>query len=544
MIVEEKTPSPSSLSSEPLLHLQDLRVSFEHDGNEEEVVKGISLTINKGEILALVGESGSGKSVTAFSILQLLPYPQAKHPSGSIQFENTELINAEPETLRKLRGNRISMIFQEPMVALNPLHTLEKQIGEVLMLHQGLSRQEAKTRTVELLARVKLPNPDRLLNTYPNELSGGQRQRAMIAMAIANQPSLLIADEPTTALDVTLQAEILDLLHALQRHSAMSILLITHDLNLVKRFADRVAVMEKGVLVETADTQSLFSNPQQPYTQALLAAEPSGEPIPLTDPSTPALLTVQDVKVWFPLYKGIFRRVYDHVRAVDGISFTLVPRQTIGIVGESGSGKSTLALALLRLIKSTGQITYKTHHLSALNNNKMRPLRAELQMVFQDPFASLSPRLSIRQIIAEGLTIHQPQLSTETIDQRVVEALKEVDLDPATRFRYPHEFSGGQRQRIAIARALILKPKIIILDEPTSALDRSIQVQIIQLLKDLQDRHDLSYLFISHDLSVIRAISHDVIVMHAGKVVESGPIQRVFADPQHAYTQQLLNATR
>jgi microcin C transport system ATP-binding protein len=533
---------PIQSPPETLLTVEDLSVTFQQGDRQTQAVKGISFNVNAGEILALVGESGSGKSVTAFSILQLLPYPLASHPNGSIRFKGTELINAAPKTLLGLRGNQISMIFQEPMVALNPLHTLQKQLTEVLFLHQGLNKKAARARALELLTLVKLPDPEQKLTAYPSALSGGQRQRVMIAMALANEPKLLIADEPTTALDVTLQLEILNLLRSIQQQSAMSILLITHDLNLVRRYADRVAVMAQGQIVETAPTATLFETPNHPYTQALLAAEPDGNPVTPAPENTPAVFQAQDLKVWFPLYKGIFRRVYDYVKAVNGVSFSLKPRETLGVVGESGSGKSTLAMAILRLIKSTGKIEYRDQVLSDLNHRAMRPLRAELQMVFQDPFASLSPRMSVGQIIAEGLTIHQKQLSTAEIDARVVAALQEVELDPETRFRYPHEFSGGQRQRIAIARALILKPKLIVLDEPTSALDRSIQVQVLDLLKSLQNRYDLSYIFISHDLSVVRAISHHLLVMHEGIIVETGPAQKVFANPQHAYTQQLINA--
>lgn len=548
--MDTQAPSPQDTtdghqaapSSKPLLSVRDLSVTFHQGDRQTQAVKGVSFDVQPGEILALVGESGSGKSVTAFSILQLLPYPLAQHPSGSIVFNDTELVNAPAKTLLGLRGNKISMIFQEPMVALNPLHTLEKQISEVLFLHQGLDKRAARARALELLKLVKLPDPEQKLKAFPNALSGGQRQRVMIAIALANEPKLLIADEPTTALDVTLQIEILNLLRSIQQRSQMSILLITHDLNLVRRYADRVAVMEQGKLVEIAPTQTLFDTPQHAYTQALLAAEPGGEPVTPAPAETATVFQAQDLKVWFPLYRGIFRRVYDYVKAVNGISFTLKPRQTLGIVGESGSGKSTLALAILRLIKSTGEIRYRDQPLSELGNRAMRPLRADLQMVFQDPFASLSPRMSIGQIIAEGLTLHQKDLSPAKMDAQVVAALKEVELDPETRFRYPHEFSGGQRQRIAIARALILKPKLIVLDEPTSALDRSIQVQVLALLKNLQDRYDLSYIFISHDLSVVRAISHDIIVMREGVVVESGPAQQIFENPTHSYTQQLIAA--
>jgi len=526
----------------PILTVRDLSVTFQQGDRKTEAVQKVSFDVNSGEILALVGESGSGKSVTAFSILQLLPYPTAHHPSGSILFGDTELVNAPTKTLLGLRGNKISMIFQEPMVALNPLHTLEKQIGEVLFLHQGLDKAAARARALDLLKLVKLPDPEQKLAVFPNALSGGQRQRVMIAMALANEPKLLIADEPTTALDVTLQIEILNLLRSIQQRSDMSILLITHDLNLVKRYADRVAVMEQGQLVEIAPTQTLFNAPQHRYTQNLLAAEPNGQPVTPGPDNTPTRFQAQDLKVWFPLCKGVFRRVYDYVKAVDGISFDLKPRQTLGVVGESGSGKSTLALAILRLIKSSGEIHYQGQALSSLGHKEMRPIRADLQMVFQDPFASLSPRMSVGQIVAEGLTLHQKQLSAVEIDAQVVAALTEVELDPETRFRYPHEFSGGQRQRIAIARALILKPKVIVLDEPTSALDRSIQVQVLALLKNLQDRYDLSYIFISHDLSVVRAISHNIIVMHQGIVVERGSTQEIFQSPKHSYTQQLIAA--
>ncbi len=534
-----------TINPQTLLSVEDLSVSFKQGNTCFEAVKNVSFSIDRGEILSLVGESGSGKSVTAFSILQLLPYPNAFHPSGSIRFfkqaESIELVQAHPQTLQKVRGNHISMIFQEPMMSLNPLHTIEKQISEVLMLHQtNLDTTQAREQTIELLNQVGIQQADKKCKAYPNEFSGGQRQRVMIAMALANKPELLIADEPTTALDVTLQAQILALLHQLQQEQGLSILLISHDLSLVKRFSHKVAVMHQGSLVEYQETQKLFAQPKHAYTQALLEATPTGEPI--TQTNSQPLFKAQALKVWFPIFKGIFKRIHEYVKAVDGISFTLKTRHTIGIVGESGSGKSTLALAALRLIESKGTLLFEGRDLSKVKKKELRHLRRCLQIVFQDPFASLNPRLSVGNIIAEGLQVHEKNLTLEVVDEKVKKVLQEVGIDPSTRHRYPHEFSGGQRQRIAIARALILKPKIIVLDEPTSALDRSVQAQVLNLLKQLQDRYDLSYLFISHDLQVVKSISHDVIVMYQGKVVEAGSAATVFSEPQHPYTQQLLEA--
>jgi len=524
-----------------LLTVNNLSVSFGRGITRQDAVHDVSFSIERGETLALVGESGSGKSVTALSILQLLPYPNAWHPSGSIVLDDHELVNASPALLQSVRGNKIAMIFQEPMTSLNPLHTIEKQIGEVLFLHKKLTPPQARERVIELLTLVGLPHPEKRLGSYPHELSGGQRQRVMIAMALANDPALLIADEPTTALDVTIQAQILKLLKGLQQKLGMSLLLITHDLGIVRAIADRVAVMQKGTLVEQGPVAEIFSAPQHPYTQMLLAAEPKGSVAGLPD-SAPALLSTTDVKVHFPIRKGVFRKIVDSIRAVDGVSMTVRAGETVGIVGESGSGKTTLGLALLRLVASTGDIVFAGQNLAQLSRKQMRPLRQSLQMVFQDPFGSLSPRMSIGDIIAEGLDIHEPETLQTIRAQRIIDALIEVGLDPAMRDRYPHEFSGGQRQRIAIARALILKPKLIVLDEPTSALDMSVQAQIIDLLRGLQNKYGLSYLFISHDLRVVRAMSHHIIVMKNGMVVEQGTAGQIFTNPQQDYTKTLLSA--
>lgn len=524
-----------------LLNVKNLSVAFGQGQSRVDAVKDVSFSIARGETLALVGESGSGKSVTALSILQLLPYPNAWHPSGSIAFEDRELVNASPALLQSVRGNRIAMVFQEPMTSLNPLHTIEKQIGEVLFLHKKLLPAAARGRVIELLTLVGLPDPEKRLGAYPHELSGGQRQRVMIAMALANDPTLLIADEPTTALDVTIQAQILKLLKELQQKLGMSLLMITHDLGIVRAIADRVAVMQKGTIVEQGDVAAIFTQPQHPYTQMLLAAEPKGSVAPLTN-ETPILLTAENVKVHFPVKKGVLRKTVDYIRAVDGVSLTIHQGETVGIVGESGSGKTTLGLALLRLTPATGKISFVGQDLLPLTRKQMRPLRQSMQMVFQDPFGSLSPRMSIGDIVAEGLDIHAPVTSPTARLQSITEALTEVGLDPAMRDRYPHEFSGGQRQRIAIARALILKPKLIVLDEPTSALDMSVQAQIVDLLRDLQRKHGLSYLFISHDLRTVRAMSHHIIVMKNGTVVEQGSADRIFNNPQADYTKTLLAA--
>ena len=524
---------------EQLLSIEDLSVEFISGENVQRAVNNISFSIHKGETLALVGESGSGKSVTAHSILRLLPYPLARHPSGKIIYQGKDLLAAAPEYLRKVRGNRIAMIFQEPMSSLNPLHTIEKQINEILILHKGMNAKQASVRTLELLTLVEIPNPAQRMNSYPHELSGGQRQRVMIAMALANEPELLIADEPTTALDVTVQQTILELLSDLQERLGMSILLISHDLNLVRRVAHRVCVMRNGEIVEQAACAEIFSNPQHPYTQELLGAEPSGTPVPHSPSET--LLETRDLRVWFPIKKGIFQRTADYIKAVDGISFTLQRGQTLGIVGESGSGKSTLGLAILRLINSKGGIFYAGNAIDQLSQKEVRPLRRDIQVVFQDPFGSLSPRMSVSDIIGEGLHIHKMGNAQEQ-EQAIIAALQEVGLDPDTRHRYPHEFSGGQRQRIAIARALVLKPKLIVLDEPTSALDRTVQRQVVELLRVLQQKYNLTYVFISHDLAVVKALSHQLLVMRQGRVVEQGAAANIFAAPQQEYTQQLLAA--
>ncbi len=524
---------------EQLLSIEDLSVEFISGENVQRAVNNINFSINKGETLALVGESGSGKSVTAHSILRLLPYPLARHPSGKIIYQGKDLLAAAPEYLRKVRGNRIAMIFQEPMSSLNPLHTIEKQINEILILHKGMNAKQASVRTLELLTLVEIPNPAQRMNSYPHELSGGQRQRVMIAMALANEPELLIADEPTTALDVTVQQTILELLSDLQERLGMSILLISHDLNLVRRVAHRVCVMRNGEIVEQAACAEIFSNPQHPYTQQLLGAEPSGTPVPHSPSET--LLETRDLRVWFPIKKGIFQRTADYIKAVDGISFTLQRGQTLGIVGESGSGKSTLGLAILRLINSKGGIFYAGNAIDQLSQKEVRPLRRDIQVVFQDPFGSLSPRMSVSDIIGEGLHIHKMGNAQEQ-EQAIIAALQEVGLDPDTRHRYPHEFSGGQRQRIAIARALVLKPKLIVLDEPTSALDRTVQRQVVELLRNLQLKYNLTYVFISHDLAVVKALSHHLLVMRQGQVIEQGAAASVFAAPQQTYTQQLLAA--
>ena len=525
--------------AENLIEIRDLAVEFSHGESRQRVVEGVSFDIRKGETLALVGESGSGKSVTAHSILRLLPYPLASHPAGQILFHGEDLLQADEKRMRAIRGNRIAMVFQEPMTSLNPLHTVGKQINEVLSIHKGLRGRAASARTLELLELVGIPNARERLRAYPHELSGGQRQRVMIAMALANEPELLIADEPTTALDVTVQLKILELLKDLQARLGMSLLLISHDLNLVRRVAHRACVMQRGRVVEQASCEQLFRAPQHPYTQELLAAEPSGGPVDVEQ--RPPLLEVNDLRVWFPIKKGVMRRTVDHVKAVDGVSFSLPKGQTLGIVGESGSGKSTLGLAILRLIGSRGEIRFQGHELSSLSQRDVRPLRRQMQVVFQDPFGSLSPRMSVGQIIGEGLRIHRIGTAKEQ-EAAIIEALVEVGLDPDTRHRYPHEFSGGQRQRIAIARALVLKPALILLDEPTSALDRTVQRQVVELLRSLQQKYDLTYLFISHDLAVVRALSHQMMVVKQGQVVEQGVAGEIFAAPQHPYTQQLLES--
>ncbi|MCZ7856632.1 ABC transporter ATP-binding protein [Agrobacterium salinitolerans] len=526
---------------QPLLSVRDLSVAFHQGGATSVAVDHVSFDLMPGEVVALVGESGSGKSVTANSILKLLPYPAASHPSGKILFDGKDMLTLPERALRAVRGNDVTMIFQEPMTSLNPLHTIERQIGEILELHQAIAGAEARARTLELLLQVGIREPEKRLKAYPHELSGGQRQRVMIAMALANRPKLLIADEPTTALDVTVQAQILELLGDLKTQHGMSMLFITHDLGIVRKFADRVCVMTKGKIVETGTVEQVFTDPQHAYTRHLLAAEPKGEP-PHSDATKPVVMQGDGIKVWFPIKAGLMRRVVDHVKAVDGIDITLRAGQTVGVVGESGSGKTTLGLALSRLIASEGRISFIGQSIDHYSYEMMKPLRNRLQVVFQDPYGSLSPRMSVGEIVAEGLKVHERSLSADERDMRVATALEEVGLDPATRWRYPHEFSGGQRQRIAIARAMVLKPRFVMLDEPTSALDMSVQAQVVDLLRDLQAKHELAYLFISHDLKVVKALANDLIVMRHGKVVESGPAAEIFANPQQDYTKALLAA--
>jgi len=528
-------------TGQPLVQVRDLSVAFRSGDTTNLAVKGVSFEINKGETVALVGESGSGKTVSALSILRLLPYPAASHPTGEILYDGKDLLKVSEAEMRDIRGARISIIFQEPMTSLNPLHTIEKQVGEVLKVHRGLDDKAIRARVLELLRRVGLRDPEKRLSAFPHQLSGGQRQRVMIAMALANEPDLLIADEPTTALDVTIQAQILELLKELQSELGMAMLLITHDLGIVRKMADRVYVMNNGKVVEEGKTADVFANPQHPYTRHLISAEPKGSPPPL-DPSAPIVLQTEDLKVWFPIRKGLLRRTVDYVKAVDGLSLKLRAGQTLGVVGESGSGKTSLGLAIMRLISSQGQVAYLGKRIDGLNSKAMRPLRKEMQIVFQDPYGSLSPRLSVGQIIEEGLLIQQPHLSYEERRARVAQALSEVGLDPQAQDRYPHEFSGGQRQRIAIARAMVLQPKFVMLDEPTSALDMSVQAQIVDLLRDLQRRHNLAYLFISHDLKVVRALSSYIIVMRNGKVVEEGPAEEIFRAPKSDYTKALFAA--
>ncbi len=527
--------------STPILSIRDLSVAFRQDGEDRLSVDRVSFDIEAGETVALVGESGSGKSVSALSVLKLLPYPSASHPSGEILFNGQDLMTASEPELRRVRGNDITMIFQEPMTSLNPLHTVERQIGEILKMHQGMGDKAARARTLELLYEVGIREPEKRLSAFPHQLSGGQRQRVMIAMALANKPKLLIADEPTTALDVTVQAQILKLLADLKASQGMAMLFITHDLDVVRKIADKVCVMSGGKIVEAGPTEDIFENPQHDYTKHLLSAEPKGEP-PAADPSAKPVMEGKDIRVWFPIKKGFLRKTVDHVKAVDGVDVSLRAGQTLGVVGESGSGKTTLGLALSRMISSKGEIRFDGRDIAKFSFGDMRPLRREMQIVFQDPFGSLSPRMTIADIIAEGLLVHEPKLSADARDERVVAALNEVNLNPETRFRYPHEFSGGQRQRIAIARALALNPKFVMLDEPTSALDKSVQAQVVDLLRALQKKHDLAYLFISHDLRVVRALANDVMVMRNGNVVEYGPAQEVFANPKTDYTKALMAA--
>ena len=523
-----------------MLEIKKLNIHFRlPQGETFHAVCDVDLHIRHGETLALVGESGSGKSVTALSIMQLLG--ANARMDGHIQFENQELMNAKPAVMQNIRGKKISMIFQEPMTALNPLHTVEKQIGEMLRWHQKMSATQARRRAIELLTAVGIPDPVERLQSYPHQLSGGQRQRVMIAMALANDPELLIADEPTTALDVTVQAQILALLKELQIKHNLAILLITHDLGIVRHTASRVAVMKSGKIVEHGSVENIFTAPKHDYTKQLLTAEPCGAPTPVAV-NAPEILRGEAMKVYFPVRRGLLQHTVSYIRAVDGVDLRVRAGETIGIVGESGSGKSTLGYAILRLVNATGEIFFEGQDIHALRGKALRPLRREMQIVFQDPYGSLSPRLTVAQIIGEGLLVHEPTMQATERDARVCDMLREVGLEPGARHRYPHEFSGGQRQRIAIARALILKPKLIILDEPTSALDVSVQAQIVELLRRLQDKYHLAYIFISHDLRVVRAMSHQIVVLKDGRVVESGAAETVLSAPTQDYTQRLLAA--
>jgi len=527
--------------TDALLSVRDLSIAFRSGGRETLAVDRISFDIAKGETLALVGESGSGKSVTALSILRLLPYPAARHPSGVINFKGTDLLELNQRQMRRVRGDDISIVFQEPMTSLNPLHTIEKQIGEILLLHRGLTGAAARARTIEVLTQVGIPDPQTRLKSYPHQLSGGQRQRVMIAMALANEPDLLIADEPTTALDVTVQAQIIALLKDLQARLHMSLLFITHDLGIVRKIAQRVCVMKDGNIVEHGTVQQVFAAPEHPYTRALLAAEPKPDPAP-PQPDAPIVIETKDLKVWFPITSGLLRKVVGHVKACDGLNIELRKGETLGVVGESGSGKSTLGRAILRLISSEGLIAFMGHDLQGRSFKEMRPFRRNMQIVFQDPYGSLSPRMSVAEIIKEGLKVHHPRMAEGERDRRVIQALNDVGLDPDTRFRFPHEFSGGQRQRIAVARAIVLEPSFIVLDEPTSALDMLIQAQMVDLLRDLQKRRDLTYLFISHDLRVVAALASRLLVMRHGVIVESGAAADLFRNPQTDYTRALFAA--
>ncbi|MGO4707199.1 ABC transporter ATP-binding protein [Microvirga sp. 2MCAF38] len=527
--------------TEPLLSVQDLSIAFRQGGRDSLAVDRISFDVMPGETVALVGESGSGKSVSALSILKLLPYPSAHHPSGKILFKGEDLIAKTEDEMRRVRGDDITMVFQEPMTSLNPLHTIDRQIGEILSLHRGLSDRQARVRTLELLNLVGLRDAESRLSAYPHQLSGGQRQRVMIAMSLANEPDLLIADEPTTALDVTVQAQILALLADLKKRLGMAMLFITHDLGIVRKVADRVCVMSKGEIVEQGKVAEVFDNPQHAYTKKLLAAEPRGRANPVS-PNAPPVIEAGPIKVWFPIKRGFFRRTVGHVKAVDGVSIRVRKGETVGIVGESGSGKTTLGLAIMRLVSSEGPIVFLGKPLNGLGSRELRPIRKDMQVVFQDPYGSLSPRMSVAEIVEEGLLVQDKGSSYAQRREIVARALADVGLDPATMDRYPHEFSGGQRQRIAIARAVVLEPQFIVLDEPTSALDMSVQAQIVELLRDLQKRRDLAYMFISHDLKVVRALANQVIVMQNGKVVEEGAAETIFASPKTDYTRALFAA--
>jgi len=521
-----------------ILEINQLGLGFRDKNSVNPVVHGVSFNINEGETLALVGESGSGKSVTALSILQLLNSPPLTFTSGQILWRGEDLVKANDKRLRQIRGHEISVIFQEPLTALNPLHKVYRQISEIIELHQGLSKQACLDLALTWLTKVGIRNPEQKLNSYPHQLSGGERQRVMIAMALINQPKLLIADEPTTALDVSVQAQILELMKDLQQEMGMSVLFITHDLHIVQKLADRVAVMEQGQLVEQGSTRQVFGDPQHPYTQRLIAAEPHGEPLPLNGAQQP-IITVNNLKCWFPIKKGLLKKTVAHVKAVDDISLALQPGESLGIVGESGSGKSTLGRSLIRLESSEGEINFNQQRIDRLTAKQLKPLRREFQIIFQDPFGSLSPRMTVAEIIGEGLEIHSIG-SRQEREKIIIDAMQDVEMSPELRFRYPNEFSGGQRQRIAIARALVLKPKLLVLDEPTSSLDRTIQQQVIELLLKLQREHELSYLFISHDLRVVKALCHKVLVMQAGKIVEYNDSESLYTNPQHPYTQQLL----
>jgi microcin C transport system ATP-binding protein len=529
------------VGSSKLLELRDLSVAFRHGQAQMLAVDRVSFDIHAGETVALVGESGSGKSVTALSVMKLLPYPAASHPSGSIRFKGQELLNLPEAQIRRVRGNDITIIFQEPMTSLNPLHTIEKQIGEILLLHRGLAGEAARDRILELLSQVGIPEPQTRLASYPHQLSGGQRQRVMIAMALANEPDLLIADEPTTALDVTVQAQILKLLKEIQSRLGMAMLFITHDLGIVRKIADTVCVMKQGKIVEQGPVAGIFSQPEHAYTRALLAAEPKPDPAPL-QPTAPVVVSTRDLKVWFPIKRGLMRRVVGHIKAVDGVDIEVRKGETLGIVGESGSGKTTLGLAILRLISSTGLVTFLGKPITGLKFKQMLPFRRDMQIVFQDPYGSLSPRMSVGDIVEEGLRVHHRNLPLQEREQRVIRALDDVGLNPDTRARYPHEFSGGQRQRIALARAIVLEPTFVVLDEPTSALDMLIQSQMVDLLRALQKRRNLTYLFISHDLRVVAALASRLLVMRHGKVVEEGPAGELFAGPKSDYTKALFAA--
>jgi microcin C transport system ATP-binding protein len=527
--------------TELLLSVKDLSVAFRQGGRDTLAVDRISFDVAPRETVAIVGESGSGKSVSALSVLKLLPYPAAHHPSGSILFKGRDLMRASENEMRRVRGDDITMVFQEPMSSLNPLHTIERQVGEIVRLHRRLSERAARERTLEMLDLVGLRDAARRLDAYPHQLSGGQRQRVMIAMALANEPDLFIADEPTTALDVTVQAQILNLLAEMKARLGMAMLFITHDLGIVRKIADRVCVMTQGKIVEQGPVAEVFERPRHAYTQRLLAAEPKGRPEPVPS-SAPIIVDAGPIRVWFPIRRGFLKRTVGYVKAVDDVSIAVREGETVGVVGESGSGKTTLGLAVLRLVSSIGPIVFLGKRLDDLRAKALRPMRKNMQVVFQDPYGSLSPRLSVAEIVEEGLLVQKRGLGLRERRAIVAQALADVGVDPATMDRYPHEFSGGQRQRIAIARAIALEPQFIVLDEPTSALDMSVQAQIVELLRDLQRRKKLAYMFISHDLKVVRALANHVVVMQDGKVVEEGSAERLFAEPQTDYTRALFAA--